>query len=848
MPALFSNEKLKDKECEKDLRKKQNKSAQITMFVILGLVLLIIFIIFLAIINSLKPKSASVEGILNELEAGRIKNHITNCIIQVTTEGIEKIGNNGGVIYDFEGGTIPFNRFNLGIDYLNYTTLGKTYFVNYGLKKNLFCQKVNYSTPAYPYLDTPLNNLGSIYSSDIISPPSCDFSQPYSSYDGFYGQNVMKKLCHTLRLTSCESFARGLDAGLTIQKQLENYTAQKLPLCINFDAFNQKMTVNISAQAPPMAEVNIHDSDLLVIVKYPIKISFENQEPIIKVFDYQTTLNIRLARTYNFLYNVFSLDSKKIDFNTSIDFISSVQWRDGLELKKYKDVCSTCGLPYKFDDIIEVTDRKSMVKGKAFVFRVAVEDRRPALDFIDDVKIDLKDTPELKILLKSYDPDDIRTTHYFLSFNIGDPTCNGAGDFVPPTLTTGYVVRESKPQPNLDYCNLLSGGADLNLITGLGVADCFPWLDGPKCEAAGWGWAVSGVGTAGVDLCDEDPLYQKRDFQGNEPYELALICNGGGVGYILGSATGKWSGDNTNPTCKDDALGKIIEFFSCNGEIHEITDPSTLTLIKDNIKNKAGSLYIGATGQSTRIRLCQRQATPPDPPTPCGAGWCEQDSRIQSSLPYSMIWAPLGRHDVGNHKVGVVSRDDNGLFDYQWFWINITDTRTDIAPRDDICTKACVVFECSNSPPGTCNCNNVSSWDSGERYENHYECDTSNGETPIDKIQPQWGNCLDWCKIAINYCNDVCGAGQFAPEVNTKSSDCWKCVYPILHSEDSENHMDCSALMKKACIQQMPNCFWIQENISGVFKESCYNDADLFQVSSPAYIITNASSPVGELK
>ncbi len=389
----------------------KTKKAQITTFVIIGLVLLIVFIIFLALRRTAKPETQRIQEILNELETGSIKNHITNCVVQIAMDGIERIGANGGVIYDSEGGKIPFNDKVLGENYLNYTYLNQPFFVAYALRENTLYNKIVYEAPGYPYPDTPLDGLNSIYNSDCLYNPSC------SAYDGFYGQNVMSKLCYLAHESGCEGFATGIEIGLTIQRQLEDYVATKLPMCVDFSAFTSRMPADVrveeelGVEAKPVVEANIHESEVVFLVKYPIRISFENQEPVTKVLNYQTTLKVRLGLMYNFLHNALLRDSKLIEFNINNEYILSSYYSDGLELSKINNPCTTCPLPYIYDDIIEVRDTKSLVKGKSFLFRVAVMNRKPALDLIDDVSLDVSDN----IQLKAFDPDDSDVTYMFLS-------------------------------------------------------------------------------------------------------------------------------------------------------------------------------------------------------------------------------------------------------------------------------------------------------------------------------------------------------------------------------------------------------------------------------------------------
>lgn len=403
-----------------------SKKTQITMFVILGLVLLILAIMFFGFMNLLKQKPANVKKIIDELETGRLKDHVTNCMIGVASEGLEKLGANGGVIYDFEGGTIPYANMALGRDYLEYNYSGNIFNVAYGLKKNTACSVIDYSISNYPYPGVSINNLDSTYFSN------CLYDAPY---DGFFGQNVMNKLCYLTgdptKDASCESYANGRVIGLTIQKQLENYTSKKLPLCIDFDAFTQKIGANITVDLEPIVETNIHDSDILLTVKYPITISFENQEPITQILSYQATMNVRLARVYYFLHSILQPEEQLINFNAETEFITD-DWRQGIELKRIRAPCLSCNPPSRYDDIIEVIDKESGLNGRPFIFRTAIENRRPVLDLISNQTIGSNDG-FLEVPLNAKDPDDTTITFYFVSFGNGREDCSlGEADYGGP--------------------------------------------------------------------------------------------------------------------------------------------------------------------------------------------------------------------------------------------------------------------------------------------------------------------------------------------------------------------------------------------------------------------------------
>jgi hypothetical protein len=649
----------------------RTRKSQITMFVIMGLVLLIIVIITLTLINFLKPKPVNIDAIINELETGRIKNLVTNCITELSTDALDKLGSNGGAIYDYEGGTIPRISQFLGADYLNYTYQNKHYMVMYGLKKNTLCDQVNYSNSGYPFADKPFSELNTIYSS---AETSCDFISLYSFYDGFFGQSVMKRLCYAIRDAGCENFAKGLELGLTIQKQLEDYVTSELPQCANFAPFIQRMPVTITPESEPIVETTIHHSDILVLVKYPVRIQFENQEPVKRILSYQTTLNVRLGLMYNFLFYVLAMDAKNIDFDKENQFTLSPYFRPGLNLKVISNPCSeNCELPFKYDDIVEVTDSESYVKGKPFSFRVAVEDRRPALDFIPDQLIDVKDTNAINISLKAFDPDESRVQYAFFTYGVGKSQCHGIGDYVAPP----------------------EGG----MVPG----------------------------------------------------------------------------------------GKAVI---------------------------------------------------PPVQTTAGAGWCENDSRINAALADSVLWAPITAHDSGNHRVGVLVKDESGLFSFRQFWINITDTTLiGNSVNQNDCLKPCIVYTCSDPiNSGLCTCENASSWVAGDAFENHFNCEQSFTDL---LTQPPFEECMNnWCLIAARQCSDVCPGGSFASEYNTEEDECWKCVDPIVHSAEPHADVDCSSFDQAGCIAAMPDCFWVLENVSNDFIGRCLDHNSLSRVQQPAYILT----------
>jgi hypothetical protein len=446
------SERVSRKTGTKESAKENNKGrkGQISLFVIIGIILLIIFALLFSIRKNVEKANSLPDSkkIISELQTGALKDYVTNCIVKTGSEAIEKLGANGGFIYDFEGGKVPFYNLSSRTDYLNYSYGSQTYFVAYALNKNKYCPEVSYAIPDYPRASTPFSSLSSFYNSNA----ECSFNHAGADYDGFFGQINLTKLCYSAKDSGCERFAKGAVLGLSFQRQIEDYLVTKLPICVNFSIFSQKLKADVVAQSAPGAEVNIHDAEVLFFVKYPVKVTFENSEPISVIVDYQARLPARLGAVYNFVFDILSSDAQRISFNTQTQYASSSFWKQGMKLKHIKTPCSDCDLPERNNGIIEATDENSVIGGHPFSFRFAVQDRRPAIDFIEDKKVDVSEGL-FKIPIAAFDPDDYGLHYYFMSEGPGPGWKENSFDYAP--------VRDSLQ--NTNNLEISLGNADYGI-------------------------------------------------------------------------------------------------------------------------------------------------------------------------------------------------------------------------------------------------------------------------------------------------------------------------------------------------------------------------------------------------
>jgi hypothetical protein len=250
------------------------------------------------------------------------------------------------------------------------------------------------------------------------STDACEFNHSGASYDGFFGQSALPKVCPSFETSGCRPFAKGDVPGLTMEWQLQDYVDTKLDLCINLSSFSDQLGAEIEREGSLVTKVSMRDKDVQVLVSYPFKITFQKSAPITTVVDYQSTMPVRFLSIYNFLHNIISRDSKSLAFNSTLSATASSYFREGFSFYRIDDVCSGCDYPYKFDYLFEVADTKSILKGQPFVLRAAVQERRPVLYEIPSlIQVDLEANPSgrLVIPLNASDPDDYGVRYVFFS-------------------------------------------------------------------------------------------------------------------------------------------------------------------------------------------------------------------------------------------------------------------------------------------------------------------------------------------------------------------------------------------------------------------------------------------------
>jgi hypothetical protein len=239
--------------------KNNNRKAQITLFVIIGLVLLLVvaLLLFLPKLKTSKITPGAVTTPI--LEVSAVEGTVKQCLYAVGKEGVQKLGAHGGYIYPEKFGII-----------------------------------------SNPFLPTESSGISIFGDSDVI---------PYWFY--LKSSNTCKTGCV---VTSEQPPLSLKDGDRSMESQLKSYIEEKIGECLNnLSIFEQNYSVQTQIIGKPSVDVYIKDETVSLILKQTIKASYKGEE---KTFEaYQAELPVRLKQAYDTMSNIID-ESRK----TSIRF------------------------------------------------------------------------------------------------------------------------------------------------------------------------------------------------------------------------------------------------------------------------------------------------------------------------------------------------------------------------------------------------------------------------------------------------------------------------------------------------------------------------------------------------
>lgn len=236
------------------------KKGQVTIFVILGIVLVIVVSLFLTIRSKTQTITTEIE-ISDDSEVKQVQLFVTNCLSSVSREGIEKIGLSGG---------------NLNLRGLKVSPIPTD--------SDVFVFEPN-NIPYWHYLrDCEQSSIGCIASNQ---PALCKPGSP-CVLDGMSGVN-------------------------SIEEQLSTYVKDNLNHCIsNFKYFKNQF--EIKEKEEPEVGVIIGDGNVVFNLNYPLDIKSLSNNVQESITDFSTKLDVNFK-------DIFELANGIIEAEREFSFI-----------------------------------------------------------------------------------------------------------------------------------------------------------------------------------------------------------------------------------------------------------------------------------------------------------------------------------------------------------------------------------------------------------------------------------------------------------------------------------------------------------------------------------------------
>lgn len=512
------------------------KKGQITMFIIIGLIVLIVLAFLLFISNTIRSDQArrNVEVIGSMfVSQGKYHGYVQSCIEQGMKKGLFLLGMQGGVIYDYQanGGKHylgPGNGYPYGKYILPYGYDGIVYNVSYGITSPQLGSLYHPDVPYYPYGLTRLISNPRIISPFYVNVFGNFPSSPLTPLCDYNGANK-RSLSDTV---ACETYdSRNVHDKNSVQEYLETYIENYTMECVRLKDLPELSSANVK-KGSINATVTFGESHVFADVTVPIFIELGGIKSVIQLKDFHVRLDVRLKKIHELLSHLIKNEVNNIFFNivrdaSSIDNCkditggNAVCLRPGMEVIKKSNVCLDTGLctDGNYDDVLIIRDKKSLINGKPYIFQVAIQNRPPALDLIRkevgtgsyDYDYVVFNGDEIKIEPVGIDPDEDQHNalgfmdhiyHYYgwkedydeyydpLCGNIYDSSCQ---EYIPPPP---YPRNWSRSADYLATDRTASYRTDNNDI---------------------------GVHTVKVEVCDEGGLC---DYQA----VIVLVSNGSFVG------------------------------------------------------------------------------------------------------------------------------------------------------------------------------------------------------------------------------------------------------------------------------------------------------------------------------
>lgn len=411
--------------------------AQITVFIIIGLLIVSVFGILIYFMNSIQKSQMqiSLEAAGSMLsEGGKYHRYVSSCMEQATREGIELVGMQGGAIYDYQAnGSRQYlgpPSYDYGEHVLPYEpdiVLAPVYNVSYAIRKPQFILPNHPDVPFYPYGMTLLVENPKTLDSAFVNMFGNFPRNPFIPLCDWHGENK-RSLSEAV---ACERYDSSNPADHnSVQEYLESFIENRSVECLDFTNLPELSQLDVVID-DITANVTFGNDDIETSIVLPIRIRVSglDSEIVLKYFNFKH--HVRLKKIHELISHIIQKDVNDIFFSmtkdvgtlndcTEPDGGNALCLKPGMQVTKKTNVClgkGSCNSDTEYDDVLVVTDDYSLLDGVPYQFQVAIENRIPALDYIrkqagtGDYDFVVQSGDTIHIAPMGYDPDEDQHNH-----------------------------------------------------------------------------------------------------------------------------------------------------------------------------------------------------------------------------------------------------------------------------------------------------------------------------------------------------------------------------------------------------------------------------------------------------
>jgi hypothetical protein len=343
-----------------------SRKAQLTLFIILGLVIVSIFgFVFFATGEVQRIRAErQAEKIVNELlETTALQFYINLCTEQAVKEGIDILSKQGGRLAPNQPGALLQSP---EVSYLQQTPK-RAYHVSYGIKRDIL------PLPQYPCRNFPNSEL---------APAFCAYVAGDVRFESVkFGVVNLPALCKS-RAEGCTA-VEGSDTRISVQAQLESFISEYVKECVDFSSISELNQTYDVQEGNVSSEITFSDRDVVAIVNFPIIVTPPAQQPVIRLITFHTTLPSRFKTLYSIARELVRRDVEEFRgapyFSVKTNFTDVLKSRFGTQdvgigIEVQKNVRG-------FDSFVRLTDLAAEPENELSL-QFLIANRPPVLSYI----------------------------------------------------------------------------------------------------------------------------------------------------------------------------------------------------------------------------------------------------------------------------------------------------------------------------------------------------------------------------------------------------------------------------------------------------------------------------------